>query len=35
VRIASTVLPSVEGVVAYADARERYARLYAATDAVT
>jgi xylulokinase len=34
VRIASTVLPSVEGVVAYADARERYARLHAATRAV-
>ncbi len=34
VRIPSIVLPSVEGVVAYADARERYARLYAATNAV-
>ncbi len=33
VHTSSAVLPSVEGVAAYADARERYARLYAATRA--
>ena len=34
VRIASTVLPSVNGVAAYTEARERYARLYPASQSV-
>lgn len=33
-RVASTVVPTLEGVAAYAEARERYARLYAATRVV-
>ncbi len=34
VRTSPSVLPSVAGVAAYADARERYARLYEATQSV-
>ena len=34
VRVASTVVPTLEGVAAYAEAFDRYARLYAATQAV-
>jgi len=34
VRVASTVVPTLEGAAAYVDARERYARLYAATRVV-
>ena len=33
-RVASTVLPSVEGVAAYVDAYDRYVRLYEAVRTV-